>query len=35
MIRRVVSVCIALSLLVACAGQTVPAARRAIIVGMP
>ena len=35
MIRRVVSVCIALLMLVACAGQPAATARRAIIVGMP
>ena len=35
MIRRLVSICVALFVLVACAGQTAPAARRAIIVGMP
>jgi len=35
MFRRLVSACVALFLLVACAGQTAPVARRAIIVGMP
>jgi len=35
MIRRVVSIVVALFVLVACAGQSAPVTRRAIIVGMP
>lgn len=35
MIWRVINVCVALCMLVACAGQVTPSARRAIVVGMP